>query len=136
MELWRKGATREVAITVGEVPEDRIAQNSRGQSKPPASRTANRLGLVVSDLSAEQRKDNKPGVVVDEIRGQAPSELRAGDVITALTIKGQTTEIRSAEQFNKLAASLDRSVPSTLHVRRGERNFFVILRGESGAKGG
>ncbi len=137
MEVWRKGTSREIAITVAEVPSDRISATPRGETKPPVSRSANRLGLVVSDLSAEQRRDPKAaGVVVDEIRGAAPSELRAGDIITALTIKGQTTEIRSAEQFNKLAASLDRTVPSTLHVRRGERRFFVILRGESASKGG
>ena len=58
-----------------------------------------------------------------------------GDVITAVTTKGQTTEIKSAEQFNKLANALDRSVSATLHVKRGERSFFVTVRGETPSKG-
>jgi serine protease Do len=137
MEVWRKGAAREIAITVGEVPEDRIAQNSRVPAKPLAARTANKLGLVVADLSAEQRKDSKAvGVAVEEVRDQALNELRAGDVITAVTTRGQTTEIKSAEQFNNLANALDRSVSVTLHVRRGERSFFVTVKGGSApAKG-
>jgi serine protease Do len=132
MEVWRKGASREIAIIVGEVPEDRIALSGRAPAKPPAARTANKLGLVVADLSAEQRKDSKAtGVAVEEVRDQRLSEVRAGDIIMAVTTRGQTTEIKSADQFNKLANALDRSVSSTLHVRRGERSFFVTVRGES-----
>ena len=136
MEVWRKGAARDIAITVGEVPEDRIAQNTRTPSKPPAARVANKLGLVVGELSTEQRKDPKAaGAAVEEVRDQKLSEMRAGDVITGITTKGQTTEIKSAEQFNKLANALDRSVSSTLHVKRGDRSFFVTLRGEAPSKG-
>ena len=130
MEVWRKGAARDIAISVGEVPEDRIALNTRTPSKPPAARTANKLGLVVADLSAEQRKDPKAaGVAVEEVRDQTMNEVRAGDIITAVTTRGQTTEIKSAEQFNKLANALDRSVSITLHARRGERSFFVVVKG-------
>ena len=28
IELWRKGATREITVTVGELPEDRVASSS------------------------------------------------------------------------------------------------------------
>jgi len=132
LELWRKGAAREVAIVVGESPEDRLANNARTPAKPPVQRAANRLGLVASDLTAEQRRDGKltGGVVVEEVRGQPRGDLRAGDIITALTAKGQTTELRSAEQFNKLVAGLDKDISITLHVRRADRSFFVTLRSD------
>ena len=59
MEVWRKGATKEITVTVGEMPEDRIAaREQRGRSKPP-EQAANRLGFVVSDLTAEQKRDMK-----------------------------------------------------------------------------
>jgi serine protease Do len=139
LEVWRKGSAREIAVVVGEMPEDRLALNRRSESKPPAARPANRLGLVVNDLKPEQRSDPmNAGVVVEEVRpqqGQAASEVRPGDIITAVTTKGQTTELRSAEQFNKLANSLDRSAATTLHVKRGERAFFVTIRGESPPRG-
>jgi serine protease Do len=93
-------------------------------------RAANRLGLVASDLTAEQKRDSKlaGGVIVEEIRGQPRGDIRAGDIITALTAKGQTTEVRGAEQFNKLVLGLDKDISITLHVRRADRSFFVTLR--------
>ena len=132
MEVWRKGASREVAIVVGESPEDRVANSSRPSAKPPAQRSANRLGLVASDLTAEQKRDSKlaGGVVVEEVRGQPRGDVRAGDIITALTSKGQTTEVRSVEQFNKLVSGLDKDISITLHVRRADRSFFVTMRSD------
>ena len=133
LEIWRKGASKELAIVVGEVPEDRLSSRDRGQSRP-TERTANRLGLVVNDLSAELKRDAKltGGVMVEDVRGQPRGDVRVGDVITSLTTRGQTTEVRSAEQFNKLANSVDRNSSITLHVRRGEDNIFVTIRGDSG----
>jgi len=35
VEVWRKGATREITVTVGELPEDRVASRSeRRESRP------------------------------------------------------------------------------------------------------
>ncbi|MBI2318301.1 MAG: DegQ family serine endoprotease [Betaproteobacteria bacterium] len=132
MELWRKGSSREVTVTVGEMPEDRVASRDAGRAKP-VERSANRLGLVVGDLSAEQKRDLKlaGGVVVEEVRANVRGDLRVGDVISAVTSKGQTTELKSAEQFNRLLGQLDRKTIITLHVRRGEGNLFVTIRGES-----
>jgi len=132
MELWRKGSSREVTVTVGEMPEDRVASRDIGRSKP-AERSANRLGLVVSDLTAEQKRDMKlgGGVLIDEVRPNVRADLRVGDVISAVTSKGQTTDLKSAEQFSKLLGQLDRKSVITLHVRRGEGNLFVTIRGEN-----
>jgi len=57
--------------------------------------------------------------------------VRSGDVITAVTSRGQTTEVRSAEQFNKLLAQLERNATLTLHVRRGGDSLFVTVKGEA-----
>jgi serine protease Do len=136
LEVWRKGASREIAVIVGEVPEDRIT----GREKPrqrPVEVAPNRLGFVVMDLTAEQRRDGKlaGGVIVDDVRGQPRGDVRTGDIIVALTAKGQTSEIRSVEQFNKLLTAIDRAWPLTLHIRRGEGNLFVTIRGEAGRGG-
>ena len=137
MEVFRKGSNRDITVTVGELPEDRVASRDRGRGAKPAEQTANRLGLVVSDLTAEQKKDMKlnGGAVVDEVRIPQRADLRQGDVITAVTSKGQTTELRSAEQFNKLAAGLERNAVLTLHVRRGENNLFITLRNDAPPRG-
>ncbi len=132
MEVWRKGATREISVTVGELPEDRVASSDPRRSRP-AEQAANRLGFVVSDLTAEQKRDLKVGggVIVEDVRSSRRADVRAGDVITAVTSKGRTTELKSADQLNKLLVQLERNTTMTLHVRRGESNLFVTVRGES-----
>ena len=133
MEIWRKGATRDISITVGAMPEDRVASRDPARERP-AERPANRLGFVASDLSAEQKRDMNVtgGVVVEDVRPNARADVRPGDVVTAVTSKGQTTEVKSAEQFNKLVSQLERGTTLTLHVRRGESTLFVTVRGETG----
>jgi serine protease Do len=132
IELWRKGATKEISVTVGELPEDRVASRSERKGKPPEV-AANRLGFVVVDLTAEQKRDLKVGggVMIEEVRNSRRADVRAGDVITAVTSRGQTTDVKSTEQFNKVLAQLDPGMTLTLHVRRGESNLFVTVRGEA-----
>jgi serine protease Do len=132
VELWRNGVTRDVTVTVGEIPEDRVASRAERRGKPPEA-TANRLGFVVVDLTAEQKRDLKVGggVMVEDVRNSRRADVRAGDVITAVTSKGQTTEVKSSEHFNKLLAQLEPRTTLTLHVRRGESNLFVTVRGEA-----
>jgi serine protease Do len=133
IEVWRKGARREFAIVVAEVPEDRLT--SRPTQTPSPARTElaaiGRLGLMVSDLGAEQKRERNlaGGVVVQEVRSKL--ELRQGDVIVALTSKGQSSEITTATQFNEVLSKLDRAASITLHVRRGEANVFVTVRPET-----
>jgi serine protease Do len=133
MQVWRKGARRDMSVTVGEIPEERVAgrgEPGKGGDRPALA--ANRLGLVMSDLSAEKRRELKVkgGVVVDEVRGTPRGDVRQGDVILTLTAKGVTTELTSAEQFNKLLAQLDKGTTLTLQIRRGESNLFATIKGD------
>jgi serine protease Do len=134
MQVWRKGQTRDVTVTVGEIPDDRVA-SARGTKPgaPKAEIAANRLGLVVSDLGEDKRRDMRlqGGVVVDEVRTAPRADIRQGDVIVALTAKGATTELKSAKQFNDLLAALDKGTTMTLQIRRGEANIFATIRGET-----
>ncbi|HMH17942.1 MAG TPA: PDZ domain-containing protein, partial [Burkholderiales bacterium] len=122
----------ELTVTVGELPEDRVATRSERRSKSP-EQAANRLGFAVVDLTQEQKRDLKlgGGVAVEDVRNNRRADVRVGDVITAVTSKGQTTDVRSTEQFNKLLGQLERNSTLTLHVRRGESNLFVTVKGES-----
>jgi serine protease Do len=134
MQVWRKGQTRDVSVTVGEIPDDRIAA-ARGAKPgaPKAEIAANRLGLVVSDLGEDKRRDMRlqGGVFVDEVRTAPRADIRQGDVIVSLTAKGATTELKSAKQFNDLLSSLDKGTTMTLQIRRGEANIFATIRGET-----
>src|SRR5260221_10459062 len=50
MEVWRKAAKNSMTITVGELPEDRLASRTERRGKPP-EQAANRLGFAVVDLT-------------------------------------------------------------------------------------
>jgi serine protease Do len=132
VEVWRKGQTRKLGITVAELQEDRIAANAPpGRAKPQTEAPANRLGIVVGELSAEQKKGLHitHGLVVTDVRPDSKADVRKGDVLLTLVQKGQHTELRSVEQFNRILSGLDRNSVITLQVRRGESTAFVTISG-------
>ncbi len=133
VQLWRKSSLREVHLTVGEVQEEKVQAPRQGRGQR-SEQQANRLGLVVSELTPEQRRQLgvAGGLLVEDLRGNvARADLRPGDVILALINRGVTTEVRSVEQFNKLLSSFGRGANVTLLVRRGELQTFITIKGIS-----
>jgi serine protease Do len=131
MQVWRKGATRDLGVTVGEIPEEKTAQRSQKRAKP-AEAAANRLGLVLSELSPEQKRELKiaNGLLIEDVRANGSrTDLRPGDVILAVVHKGSSTEAISVDQFNKLLSQFDKSATITLLVRRGEQQTYITLKG-------
>ena len=134
VQVWRKGATRDISVTVGEVPDEKQA-NAKAPRGKPTEQAANRLGLVVSELTAEQKRELKmnSGLLIEDIRGQgARSDLRTGDIVIALIAKGATSEVKTVEQFNKLLAQFEKGSNVTLLVRRGEMQTFITIKGLNG----
>lgn len=135
VQVWRKGTTRDIAVSVGEMQEERQASAKLQKGGKSAEQTPNRLGLVVSELTAEQKRELKmnSGVVIEDVRGMgARSDLRPGDVIIAVISKGATTEVKSVEQFNKLLGQFEKGSNVTLLVRRGEMQTFITIKGLNG----
>ncbi|MBL8398813.1 MAG: DegQ family serine endoprotease [Candidatus Accumulibacter sp.] len=133
MQLWRKGSLKEVSVVVAEIPEEKSASRVAKTAKP-AERPANRLGLVLSETSAEQRRELKinGGLLIEEVRsGAARVDLRPGDIILALISRGENIELKSVDQFNRLLAQFDKSANVTLLIRRGEQQTFVTIKGSS-----
>ncbi|MCX7961183.1 MAG: DegQ family serine endoprotease [Burkholderiales bacterium] len=131
VEVWRRGATRTLVVTVGELQEERVAGRGPARGERPSELAANRLGIVVTELSAKQKEEMKlsHGLVVTDVRPDARVEARRGDVLLALVHKGQHTELKTVEQFNKLLAGLDRNAVIALQVRRGEAMAFLTVSG-------
>ncbi|MBL8488101.1 MAG: DegQ family serine endoprotease [Rhodocyclaceae bacterium] len=131
IQVWRKGSARDVPVTVGEMPDEKPARiGKRNKAVEPAA--ANKLGLVLSELTAEQRKELKlpGGLLVDEVRnGGTRTELRSGDVILAIIQKGVQTELKTVEQFNGLIAKSEKGAGITLLVRRGESQTYITIKG-------
>lgn len=134
VQVWRKGAYKDIAVVVGEMQEERQATGRQAKPRAP-ERAANRLGLVVSELTSEQRRDLKlsGGLLIEDVRGTgARADLKAGDVIIAVISKGATTEVKTVDQLNKLLAQFDKGSNVTLLIRRGEMQTFVTIKGLNG----
>jgi len=135
IQIWRKGVTREINVVIGEVPDDKLASTKLPRSGKSTEQAANRLGLVVSELTADQKRELKmnSGLLIEDVRGiAARSDLRPGDIIIAVISKGATTEVKTVDQFNKLLAMFEKSSNVTLLIRRGDMQTFVTIKGLNG----
>jgi serine protease Do len=131
LTVWRKGTTKEIGVTVAEMPQDvATAQPRRNAPAPKEKAKPNRMGLVLSDLTDEQKKelDLKSGVLVEDVSAAVRGNVQAGDVITAIIQRGQAAEAKSAAQINELLAKLEKGAPVTLQLRRGDAQFFATLK--------
>lgn len=130
VEVWRKGGTRDLQITVAEMEPERTARAGRGPgggAQPGPGAGVNALGLAVSDIPDERKAQLRirNGVVVDSVDGAAArAGLRPGDVIMSLN----NQDVTGARQFNDLVARLDLSRTHVLLVRRGDSASFVPIR--------
>ncbi len=134
VQVWRKGAGRELGLTVAEITEERMeARGGKRGAKPETP--SNPLGLALSELTPLQRQELgiTSGVVVEEVSGGgAHTELRPGDIILALIDKGVTTEVKSVKQLESLLSQFAKKANVTLLVRRGSVQSFFTLRGGNG----
>ena len=132
LTVFRRGQTRDLTMTIVEMDGDAEGKAPAGK-KPDAgsssSQAARQLGLTVSSLSAEQRRELEVprGVRVDAANGTAAQAgLRAGDVILSVG----NTEIRTAQEFD---AAVDKSLseapgkPINMLVQRNDLVQFVLV---------
>ncbi len=125
LQLFRRGATRDVAVTVVEFEPEKPRRVAQSSEQPAQPKTA--IGLAVSDLTEAQKRELKlrGGVRVESAEGAAArAGLREGDVIVTL----DNTEISDAKQFNALVAKLDKTRQASVMVRRGEWTNYLIIR--------
>ena len=138
MQVWRKGSVRDLTVVVGETPEEK-AMARNGKNPRSTEQAANRLGLVVSELSPERQRELRisGGLLVEDVRGNVVrADLQPGDIILALIARGESSEIRSVDQFNKLLAQFDKASTITLLVKRGELQTFITIKGLPEKKAG
>lgn len=123
--VWRKGAMRDLPLTITELEPEKVAQ--KAEKKTKVEQVANTLGLIVSDLTAAQVKELKidGGIIVESAEGSAArAGLRSGDILLRLN----NTDIKDARQFNGLVAKLDVKKTTLLLVRRGDSSQFVTVK--------
>lgn len=125
LQVFRRGGYKELSITVAEM--DAPKTKAEQEAAKPAKVAASALGLSVTDLSAEQKRELKQngGVLVEDAQGPAArAGLRAGDVILAVA----NVQIGSAKDFEAVLGKLDKSRPVSVLVRRGDWAQYAVIR--------
>jgi len=130
LQVWRKGATKDLTVTVAELKDEEASARPARKSAPSKEKAKpNRMGLVLSDLTDDQKKelDVKNGVLIEDVTSTR-GNIQAGDVILAVISKGATLDARSADQVNALIAKLDKGAAVTLLLRRGDQQFYSSVK--------
>ncbi|MEP6880823.1 MAG: DegQ family serine endoprotease [Dokdonella sp.] len=124
LSVFRNGKTMEVPIIVGEVPQDATA---KAATKPKVA-PSNKLGVIVEDLSSEQRQQlglKDEGVVITRVDGAAAQRaaLQPGDVVMMVGRKS----IASTNDFTAAVKALKSDDSVMLLIRRNDVSSFVAL---------
>lgn len=129
MQIWHKGAVRDVTVAVAEIQDEKVTKNEHSGKAPEAK--SNRLGLVLSELNDKQRErlNLTSGLLVEDVRENSRGDFKPGDVLLAIIVKGTNTELKTVEQLNKLLTQTDKSNSMTFMVRREDQQIFVTVRG-------
>ena len=125
VQLWRKGANKEVSLTIAELPGD--GRTARSSKNDASGEQIARLGIGVVELNEEQKKQLQieDGLVIDDVRGaNVRAELQRGDIILALG----NTPVVSIEQLNGVLKSIPKGRNVALLVRRGETATYIAIK--------
>jgi serine protease Do len=131
MTVWRRGASRNLNIAVGEMSAERAASDATGPAEPPVASASpnNWLGVVATALGDERKQQLrvKSGVLVEAVSDDSPAGragIRPGDVI--LQINNQ--DVTAPGQFNEAVNKLDKSKNLVVLVRRGDAAQYVPIK--------
>ncbi len=126
VQVWRKGESKEIHLTVGEMPAD--AQAVAQGKASGTGEAVTRLGLVVSELDVDQKGELQiqGGLVVEEVKGSAAAraDLRRGDIILAIG----NIEVASIEQLNEILKQMPKGRSIALLVKRDEASYYLALK--------
>lgn len=125
VQVWRNGATKNLTVSVGEMPSDE-SEHGRKQSKTPD--TSNRLGLALSELSDRQKKQLgvENGLLVEEAQAGVASRagIREGDIILGFNNR----DVKTIKQFNQLLNKVEKGRNIALLIKRGDMTTFITMK--------
>jgi serine protease Do len=127
VQVWRKGATRDLTVTVADT--DSVPVASKKSDTPNANgNSVNAFGVAVTDVSDSKKKDLniKGGVEVTGLGegSLARAGVRPGDVI----IRIADTDITGVKQFEALVKGLDANKAVPVFIRRADSTLVIPVR--------
>ncbi len=134
MEVWRKGAIKELWVTLGELEEaERVADLGGGDEGVEGDEDTEALGMTLARITPELRErydlgGDQEGVVVTEVHGEsaaAEKGIRPGDVIVEVA---QAEVLTPREVLDKVREVMDTKRRSVLLLlqREGDLRFVAV----------
>ena len=121
LQVWRDRAARDVRVTVGETPAEKVAAATSSEEAKPG-----KLGVKVRPLTPEERKARgiaEGGVFVEEVDGPAAKAgIRRGDVILAFG----NDKVENGDQLRRLVDKANGSV--AVLVKREDATIYVPVK--------
>lgn len=117
LEVWRKGASRTLTVTAGEMKATRTAQATTNDSEE-----GSRLGVAVRELSPEELRQGQlqGGLLVEDVTGPAArAGIQPGDVVLA----ANGTPVKRAADLRAQVSKSSRTV--ALLVQRDDARIFI-----------
>ena len=127
VQVWRKGATRDLTVTVGD-SESTQSAGKKTETPSTNSGNTNSFGVSITDLSDAKKKELniKSGIEVTGVGDGAFAKagIRPGDVI----IRIGDTDITGVKQFEALVKALDANKAVPVFVRRADSTLVIPVR--------
>jgi serine protease Do len=135
VQVFRRGAFKDLNVNVVEMASDKLQASAGGKSgkdgregkAPEAALSKAVLGLTVTDLTSDQKRELKVqgGVLVQDVDGPAESAgVKAGDVI----LQAANVQVSDVKQFEAVLAKIDRKRTVPLLMRRSDSTGYVVVR--------
>jgi serine protease Do len=109
------------------MPEDKVAQRPSRKEGGKSGNVVSRLGLTLSELTAEQRRELNisAGLLIEDVQGPAlKAGIRRGDVLMAVN----NQDVKSVEQLSQLMGQFEKARSVALLIKRGDGALYVPLR--------
>ncbi|NLA51373.1 MAG: Do family serine endopeptidase [Alcaligenaceae bacterium] len=131
IEVWRRGKAVELDIVVESLNGDEAlaAKNPDSDSNTDSAQETDRLGLVVSNLSAAQKESLgvDGGVIVSNVEGVGvDSGLMVDDVILVLN----NQDVKDIKHYQELVEALPKDKNAALLIRRNDLTQWVAVQPE------
>ena len=124
LELLRKGEKLVLPVTIAELEDDSARPVKTGSNSLEGE---SRLGLIVSDLTAEQKSEpGAAGVIVEKTDPDGAAAL-AGIQTGDLLLSFNQTEVSSVAQLAELVAAAPSGKPLAVLVQRNNSPLYSAL---------
>jgi len=128
VELWRKGAIKQLSVEIARLAEAGKPVPSVQGAMSDTGKSVERLGLALSELNQTQLTELQisNGLLVEEVTGDIAraAGLQRGDVLLAIA----NTPLHTLKQLNGILKKIPEGRNVALLVRRGNSVSYIAIR--------